>query len=279
MSQIRKKLNGGNYTNITDMTSDLYQMIDNAKKAFPPIHKANRDAIKMQKMLNQKLIDADQDDSDMEDGDTSLPSIASASSGSALPKKKGRPKLHTTTTPTTTFASTSSPNQPALLNPTLPMMNVMVPAANNSPKGRFPNNPILKKKLLGLQKFLTEFTVNFNFSLSYTNFNCCFVLNKVAGRRPMLHFLEKPSKKLYPDYYEVIQHPIDMNTIEMNIKTDRYGTLDDVVGDFRLMFANCRKYNEEGSIIYEDSNILERALNEKLKEFSGINDRRLTPKM
>lgn len=95
----------------------------------------------------------------------------------------------------------------------------------------------------------------------------------------MLHFLEKPSKKLYPDYYEVIQHPIDMNTIEMNIKADRYGTLDDVVGDFRLMFANCRKYNEEGSMIYEDSNILERALNEKLKEFSGINDRRLTPKM
>lgn len=92
-------------------------------------------------------------------------------------------------------------------------------------------------------------------------------------------FMEKPSKKAYPDYYEVIQHPIDMNTIEQNIKTDRYGTLDDVVGDFRLMFLNCRKYNEEGSMIYEDSNILERALNEKLKEFSGINDRRLTPKV
>lgn len=92
-------------------------------------------------------------------------------------------------------------------------------------------------------------------------------------------FMEKPSKKLYPDYYEVIQHPIDMNTIELNIKSDRYGTLDDVVGDFRLMFLNCRKYNEEGSMIYEDSNILERALNEKLKEFSGICDRRLTPKV
>lgn len=94
----------------------------------------------------------------------------------------------------------------------------------------------------------------------------------------MTLFWEKPSKKLYPDYYEVIQHPIDMNTIEQNIKTDRYCTLDDVVGDFRLMFSNCRRYNEEGSMIYEDSNILERALNEKLKEFSGINDRRLVPK-
>lgn len=95
----------------------------------------------------------------------------------------------------------------------------------------------------------------------------------------MALFMEKPSKKLYPDYYEVIQHPIDMTSIENNIKNDKYGTLDDVVGDFRLMFANCRKYNEEGSNIFEDANVLERALNEKLKEFSGINDRRLTPKV
>lgn len=92
----------------------------------------------------------------------------------------------------------------------------------------------------------------------------------------MALFMEKPSKKLYPDYYEVIQHPIDMNTIEQNIKTDRYGTMDDIVGDFRLMFLNCRKYNEEGSMIFEDSTVLERALNEKLKELSNLTKQ--TPK-
>lgn len=70
---------------------------------------------------------------------------------------------------------------------------------------------------------------------------------------------------------------MDMNTIEVNIKSDRYGTLDDVVGDYRLMFSNCRKYNEEASMIYEDANHMEKVLNEKLKELSGITDRR--PKM
>lgn len=93
----------------------------------------------------------------------------------------------------------------------------------------------------------------------------------------MALFTEKPSKKLYPDYYQVIQHPIDMNTIEANIRSDHYNTLDDIVGDFRLMFLNCRKYNEEGSMIYEDSNVLERAMNDKLKELSSI-DRKPTPK-
>lgn len=122
-------------------------------------------------------------------------------------------------------------------------------------------------------------TSQFDKFRSFPSTNMDFLRLQVGGRLPMTLFMEKPSKKQYPDYYDIIQHPIDMITIENNIKNDKYGTLDDVVGDFRLMFANCRKYNEEGSMIYEDANILERALNEKLKEFSGIQDRRLTPKM
>jgi len=85
-------------------------------------------------------------------------------------------------------------------------------------------------------------------------------------------FMEKPPRKIYPDYYDIIQNPIDMNTIEHNIRTDRYAAVEDVVSDYRLMFSNCRQYNEEGSNIYEYANILERALNEKLKEFPGLSD-------
>lgn len=60
MSQIRKKLKKGDYVNITDLTADLYMMLDNAKKAFPGTHKVYKDALKMQKLLNQKLVDADE---------------------------------------------------------------------------------------------------------------------------------------------------------------------------------------------------------------------------
>ena len=41
------------------------------------------------------------------------------------------------------------------------------------------------------------------------------------GRQPIQVFMEKPSKKLYPDYYRVISEPIDMITIDSNIKNDR----------------------------------------------------------
>ena len=79
-------------------------------------------------------------------------------------------------------------------------------------------------------------------------------------------FIEKPSKRDYPDYYEVITNPMDMTTINSKIKTNAYPTLDACIADFRVMFANCRKYNEEGSEIYKDATTLEKILLNKAKE-------------
>lgn len=39
-------------------------------------------------------------------------------------------------------------------------------------------------------------------------------------RYPVSLFMEKPSRADYPDYYEFIENPIDMKTIESNIKND-----------------------------------------------------------
>ncbi|XP_063369174.1 protein polybromo-1 [Cydia amplana] len=114
------------------------------------------------------------------------------------------------------------------------------------PKSNLP----LKKKLHFIAKHLIDFTCP-------------------DGRQPMLLFMEKPSKKLYPEYYNVIDRPIDMITIEANIKNDRYNSIEEMVSDFRLMFSNCRQFNEEGSMIYDDASRLERVMNEKLKELNS----------
>ncbi len=52
-------------------------------------------------------------------------------------------------------------------------------------------------------------------------YRCLMDLVMDDGRQPILVFMEKPSKKLYPDYYRVIAEPIDMVTIDSNIKNDR----------------------------------------------------------
>lgn len=80
----------------------------------------------------------------------------------------------------------------------------------------------------------------------------------------MLGFMEKPSKKLYSEYYEVIQEPIDFLEIESKIRADQYSSENDLVKDFKLMFSNCRQFNEENSPIYEDSLVLEKYLIDKV---------------
>lgn len=48
--------------------------------------------------------------------------------------------------------------------------------------------------------------------------------------------MEKPSKKLYPDYYEVITKPVDMLTIEANIKSEKYTNQEEILADFKVIF-------------------------------------------
>lgn len=68
-----------------------------------------------------------------------------------------------------------------------------------------------------------------------------------TGRRLCDLFMVKPSKKDYPDYYKVILEPMDLRTIEHNIRSDKYMTEYAMVEDMKLMFRNARHYNEEGS--------------------------------
>lgn len=93
-------------------------------------------------ILNRKFVD--QDDSDLEDD---LPLAGTPLNSN---KNKRRPPRLLTS------SSLNSPN-PFSAGPASPSLT---PNVGNSPKSRFPNNPILKKKLLGLQKFLCEYTVS-----------------------------------------------------------------------------------------------------------------------
>ena len=59
---------------------------------------------------------------------------------------------------------------------------------------------------------------------------------------------------------------MDMRTIDQNIRNNRYKSVDAFMTDVKLMFNNCRTYNEEGSDIYNDANTLETVLINKYKE-------------
>ncbi|KAM9443718.1 protein polybromo-1 isoform 2-T3 [Clarias gariepinus] len=102
-----------------------------------------------------------------------------------------------------------------------------------------------------------------------------------TGRRLCDLFMVKPSKKDYPDYYKIILEPMDLRTIDHNIRADRYTNEDAMVEDMKLMFRNARHYNEEGSQVYNDANTLEKIMREKKRELGPApeDDDIISPKL
>ncbi|OAD52774.1 Protein polybromo-1 [Eufriesea mexicana] len=205
--QIRTKIKKGEYGTVSEVAGDMNIMFENAKKYNIHTSRLYKCAVKLQKIMQEKvqeLLEFDQDsDSDSE------------------------------------FENSS--HQPKLIKR----------ASNLLTRGKYKDNIPLKKRLYALVKCVIEYVCE-------------------DGRQPMLMFMEKPSKKLYPDYYQVIAEPIDMLAIEANIKAEKYQSENELIQDFKLMFNNCRQYNEEGSLIYEDANTLERVLMDKVKELGPL---------
>ena len=61
------------------------------------------------------------------------------------------------------------------------------------------------------------------------------------GRQLSSVFTELPSRKLYPDYYEIIDSPIDLARIETKIRADQYDTESEILQDFKVGAAERRE--------------------------------------
>lgn len=84
------------------------------------------------------------------------------------------------------------------------------------------------------------------------------VMNAMSSDGRLLHtvFQLLPSRKLYPDYYQVIENPIDLKQIAMKIQGNEYSNLNEMDKDLSLLTKNACTYNEPGSQIYKDSKLL-----------------------
>merc|ERR1712008_398340 len=59
------------------------------------------------------------------------------------------------------------------------------------------------------------------------------------------------------DYYEVIRKPVDITKILTKIDDGKYDDMDMMARDFDQLCLNTQKYNEDGSLIHEDSIVLQ----------------------
>lgn len=68
---------------------------------------------------------------------------------------------------------------------------------------------------------------------------------------PFIHPVDESDA---PEYYNLIEQPIDLTTIMNKIKQDSYESIEQFRSDINLIFINCKKYNESNSLIVEWSN-------------------------
>ncbi|XP_044737785.1 protein polybromo-1 isoform X3 [Chrysoperla carnea] len=251
LSQIRMKLKKGDYGTVSEVAGDMNIMFENAKKYNVHQSKLYKDAVKLQKIMQlkvQELLDIDQVNN------ISNATHANAKYHATYTNNHKKSLLHNIIKDTESDCESEDSRgvrrgRPPKIRQSTPNPQTTPNSGGNSNKK---DNIPLKKRLHNISKFLIDYSCE-------------------DGRQPMLLFMEKPSKKLYPDYYQIIQEPIDVITIEANIKNDKYLNEDELVQDFKLMFSNCRQYNEENSMIYNDAILLERVLMDKINREHNIN--------
>ncbi|KAL5346256.1 histone acetyltransferase [Pseudogymnoascus australis] len=91
------------------------------------------------------------------------------------------------------------------------------------------------------------------------------LLNDMQNHASAWPFLHPVSREDVADYYEVIKEPMDLSTMETKLEADNYATPEDFIKDAKLVFDNCRKYNNETTPYAKSANKLEKFMWAQIK--------------
>ncbi|XP_014258775.1 ATP-dependent helicase brm isoform X2 [Cimex lectularius] len=88
-------------------------------------------------------------------------------------------------------------------------------------------------------------------------------------------FMKLPPRHKYPDYYELIKKPIDIKKILAKVEEYKYIDFAELEKDFMQLCKNAQTYNEEASLIHEDSIVLQSVFTnarQRIEQDSNISD-------
>ncbi|OAQ68498.1 histone acetyltransferase GCN5 [Pochonia chlamydosporia 170] len=92
------------------------------------------------------------------------------------------------------------------------------------------------------------------------------VLYQIQNHKQAWPFLHPVNKDEVPDYYNVITTPMDLSTMEERLMHDSYNTPKDFFNDLKLVFSNCRQYNDATTVYNKCAVRLEKYMWSLIKE-------------
>lgn len=66
-------------------------------------------------------------------------------------------------------------------------------------------------------------------------------------------FIDEPLSQEIPSYYEVIERPMDFQTLERLLKNGAYDTIEQFKDDVDVIFSNCTYFNQRDTIYYKEA--------------------------
>jgi len=156
---------------------------------------------------------------------------------------------------TTSSSTDSSKPIKSEQTPKLPKIKLRTPAASapstpSTPAGQ----GSIKKPLLDIIQELIDYEVD--------------------GIRIGDPFFEEVSRKDFPDYYQIIKQPMSLNSVKKHISGNRMKSIEQFENETDLIWKNAQTYNEESSLLYQDSKTLENVAHQKIEELRAY---RATP--
>ncbi|XP_065345796.1 nucleosome-remodeling factor subunit NURF301 isoform X2 [Cloeon dipterum] len=91
------------------------------------------------------------------------------------------------------------------------------------------------------------------------------MIKQIQAHKAAWPFMEPVDPTEAPNYYRVIEEPMDLQTIELKAHEQRYKKLCNFIGDMTKIFDNCRFYNPKESPFYRCAESLETFFAQKLK--------------
>lgn len=89
-----------------------------------------------------------------------------------------------------------------------------------------------------------------------------------SGRLVATDFLTLPDRRELPDYYEKIQLPIALDTIEGKVNRGEFSNLSELERWVRQMVTNAKAYNMKGSQIHEDAERIRKATSNYMSKYN-----------
>ncbi|KAK4214561.1 histone acetyltransferase GCN5 [Rhypophila decipiens] len=91
-------------------------------------------------------------------------------------------------------------------------------------------------------------------------------LYQIQNHKQAWPFLTPVNRDEVPDYYKVIEEPMDLSTMEEKLERDQYPTPKDLVHDLKLIFKNCKQYNDATTVYTKCAVKLEKFMWTQIKE-------------